>query len=300
MKNKYVFAAVLLLAIFLAGTGLTWIYVSRQTDSSPECNFTIITSFYPMYIAAENIVGDSEVELMNLSEPTTGCMHDYQLTTQDMKKLSTADVFIVNGGGIENFLADVAKQYPQLNMINACETIDLMDENAHAWMSIPNYMEQVREITAGLVKADRKHSKEYKANCDAYLSKLEKLNRKQQDVAAKTKGKKLVIFHEAFAYIAKDFGMEICADMDLDEERQISAGEVKNIVKQINENDASMILAEKQYGQEMSEAVKRETGVDVVYLDTCVRGPYHADSYLKAMQSNQKLLNQACEKSDQE
>ena len=282
MKNKYVFAAFLLLAIFLTGTGLTWIYVSHQTDSSSDRSFTIITSFYPMYIAAENIVGDLGVELMNLSEPTTGCMHDYQLTTQDMKKLSAADVFIVNGGGIENFLADVAKQYPELNMIYACETIGLMDENAHAWMSISNYMEQVRAITDGLVKADRNHSEEYKENCEAYLSKLERLKQKQQDVAVKTKGKKIVIFHEAFAYIAKDFGMEICASMDLDEERQIS--------------DASMILAEKQYGQEMSEAVKQETGVDVVYLDTCVRGPYHADSYLEAMQSNQKLLNQACEK----
>lgn len=58
-----------------------------------------------MYIAAENIVGDAEgVTLTNLSEPQTGCMHDYQLTPEDMKLLSRADVFIVNGGGIENFV----------------------------------------------------------------------------------------------------------------------------------------------------------------------------------------------------
>lgn len=296
MKNKYVFTAVLLLVIFLSGAGLTWIYIQSQTDDGAEDKFTVITSFYPMYIAAQNIVGDCKnVELSNLSEPTTGCMHDYQLTTQDMKKLSVADAFIVNGGGIENFLADVAKQYPELAMINACENVSLLDENAHAWMSIPRYMAQVREITDGLVKADRKHSKEYQANCDEYLGKLEQLNSQKQAVAARLKGKNIVIFHEAFAYIAKDFGLHISASLDLDEERQVSAGEVKNIVNQINSHQVAMVLAEKQYGQEMSEAVQAETGVKVVYLSTCVRGDYRADSYLEAMQDNLELLESAVE-----
>lgn len=296
MKNKYVFTAVLLLVIFLSGVGLTWIYIQSQTDDGAEDKFTVITSFYPMYIAAQNIVGDCKnVELSNLSEPTTGCMHDYQLTTQDMKKLSVADAFIVNGGGIENFLADVAKQYPELTMINACENVSLLDENAHAWMSIPRYMAQVREITDGLVKADRKHSKEYQANCDEYMGKLEQLNSQKQAVAARLKGKNIVIFHEAFAYIAKDFGLHISASLDLDEERQVSAGEVKNIVNQINSHQVAMVLAEKQYGQEMSEAVQAETGVKVVYLSTCVRGDYRADSYLEAMQDNLELLESAVE-----
>lgn len=296
MKNKYVFTAALLLVIFLAGTGLTWIYTTRQMDHGEGDKFTVITSFYPMYIAAENIVGDcKDVELSNLSEPTTGCMHDYQLTTQDMKKLSAADAFIVNGGGIENFLADVAKQYPGLAIINACENISLLDENAHAWMSISRYMAQVREMTDGLVKADRKHRKAYQANCDKYLGKLEKLNEQKQAVAAKAKGKNIVIFHEAFAYIAEDFDMGVSACMDLDEERQVSAGEVKNIVNQINRGDVSMVLAEKQYGQEMSEAVQKETGVKVVYLSTCVRGDYSADSYLEAMRENLELLGSAME-----
>ena len=83
--------------------------------------------FYPMYVAAENVIGDVEgVTLENLSEPQTGCLHDYQLTAVDMKLLSKADVFIVNGGGIESFLSDVAESYPNLKIIQACDGIELL------------------------------------------------------------------------------------------------------------------------------------------------------------------------------
>lgn len=91
---------------------------------------TVVTSFYPMYIAALNIVDGVEgVRLENLSEPQTGCLHDFQLTPEDMKLLSTADVFVINGGGIESFMSDVAKAYPKLDVVEACEDVALLSED---------------------------------------------------------------------------------------------------------------------------------------------------------------------------
>ena len=165
MKRTYRFAAALLLVMALASILLTNLYVraardtgnniqkaadntGKETGASVQDSretFSVITSFYPMYIAAKNIIGDCEgVTLENLSEPQTGCMHDYQLTTEDMRRLSAADVLIVNGGGIESFLADVAAQYPKLAIINASEHTALLDDNAHAWMSISEHRIQVR------------------------------------------------------------------------------------------------------------------------------------------------------------
>lgn len=103
MKNKYVFVTVLLLVLLLTGAGLTQLYVKEETKQQ-DSELMVVTSFYPMYIAAMNVIGDTPgVDLQNLSEPQTGCLHDYQLTPADMKLLSGADVFIVNGGGIESF-----------------------------------------------------------------------------------------------------------------------------------------------------------------------------------------------------
>ena len=129
MKNKYVFTAVLLAVILFVGNMLTMVYVrtEQSREQLKEGNLLVVTSFYPMYVAAENVIGDVEgVTLENLSEPQTGCLHDYQLTAADMKLLSKADVFIVNGGGIESFLSDVAESYPNLKIIQACDGIELL------------------------------------------------------------------------------------------------------------------------------------------------------------------------------
>ena len=100
--------------------------ISSKTDGNDT--FNVVTSFYPVYIAAKNVIGDVEgVELHNLTEPQTGCLHDYQLTPQDMISLSHADLFLVNGGGIESFLSDVFTSYPELPVAEASEGIDFLE-----------------------------------------------------------------------------------------------------------------------------------------------------------------------------
>ena len=117
-KNKYVFVLVMLVAITVVSGLLTNIYVRESGSKQEEQTLTVVTSFYPMYIAALNVIGDTDgVHLQNPSEPQTGCLHDFQLTPEDMKLLSKADVFIINGGGIESFMKDVAKSYPDLTII---------------------------------------------------------------------------------------------------------------------------------------------------------------------------------------
>lgn len=310
MKHKYVFVAAMLLVLMAASIVLTDLYVRMEHSSGGGSHaghdhgsstgpgsgsgsgnsgedYDVLTSFYPMYIAAKNIIGDCDgVTLQNLSEPQTGCMHDYQLTTEDMQKLSYADALIVNGGGIENFLADVAKQYPELTVINACGQVELLENNAHAWMSIADHMTQVRTITEQLAALDTDHASVYEKNSRDYLKKLEALHQRQQETAQNWKAQKILIFHEAFDYIARDYGLTVSGCMDLDEERQVSAGEVADVLEQIREHGAGVILAEELYGRRMCETVQKEADVQVIYLDTCVRGDYGADSYLKAMEEN--------------
>ena len=309
MKNKYVFVTVLLLVLLLTGAGLTQLYVKEETKQQ-DSELTVVTSFYPMYIAAMNVIGD---------------------TPADMKLLSGADVFIVNGGGIESFLSDVAADYKNLSIVNACEGLNLLSEedegeehahgdahedaaeehihgdtedthedghnhgdvNAHAWMSIALYKQQVKNILEGLCRIDPKHQDAYESNAKEYLAKLEDLESEQQSLKEELAGKHIVIFHEAYAYVAEDYDMEISYTMDLDEERQVSAGEVADVMGAIEKNDISVVLAEELYGKDMGDTVERETDAKVCYLDTLTRGEYEKDSYLDAMRHNMELLKEA-------
>lgn len=293
MKNKYVFVTVMLVVLLFLGVGLTEIYVNH-TEEKEDGQYTVVTSFYPMYIAALNVVGENDhIRLENLSEPQTGCLHDYQLTPADMQLLSTADAFIINGGGIESFLGEVAEQYPDLTIINASEQVDLIEDNAHAWMNIEDYMTQVKTIEAELSAADPADTEQFSENADAYLAKLSSLKEQADAVKPLTEGKNIVIFHEAYEYVAEEFGMQVSYVMDLDEERQVSAGEVADVVRTVTDGGVRVILAEELYGKDMGDTVESETDAKVCYLDTLVRGDYDADSYLNAMQQNITLLKEA-------
>lgn len=326
MRNKYVFVLVLLFSILVVSFGFTNIYVSQHQQTKDE-DFVVVTSFYPMYIATMNVIGETDgVTLKNLSEPQTGCLHDFQLTPADMKLLSTADVFVINGGGIESFMEDIAKQYPELVIIEACEGIELLceeeahghesvndgthdtheedghgddahedhnhDVNAHAWMSVANYRKQVENIAAGLSKAAPQMSESFLANAKDYDRKLEDLQVDQEALLSLTLGKEAILFHCAYDYVAEDLGLEVAFCMDLDEERQVSAGEVAEVLEVIEHHGVKYIFAEALYGTDMCEMVQKEADVKVIYLDPLNRGEYDRDSYLDGMRNNLKLLKE--------
>ena len=313
MKNKYVFVAFMLSVILLVSFGLTNIYVSQ--NESAEEDFVVVTSFYPMYIATMNVIGDTEgVTLKNLSEPQTGCLHDFQLTPEDMKLLSKADVFIINGGGIESFMEEIAKQYPELVIIEACEGMELLceeheheeeeeehvheeahnhDVNAHAWMSVELYRMQIQNITEGLIEADPVHGEAYLANQALYDGKLSKLQEQQEELQLLLQDQSAIMFHCAYDYIAMDYGLDVAFCMDLDEERQVSAGEIAEVLGVIESEKVSYIFAEELYATSICTMIQEEVDVHVVYLDPLTRGEYEADSYIQGMSKNMELIKEA-------
>lgn len=339
MKNKCKFVGIMFLCILIVCTLAVMAYehtagmkgaaggasnASGNTKNTDEADdmLTVVTSFYPMYIATLNIVDGVEgVRLENLSEPQTGCLHDFQLTPEDMKLLSTADVFVINGGGIESFMSDVAKAYPKLDVVEACEDVALLseddadsdhdhdheadaesdsahdhghgDENAHAWMSVPRYRTMVQTIASRLAEKDAKRADEYYANAKAYDAKLAVLEEKINSIKSLTNGQNIIIFHEAYAYVADDFSMNACYLLDLDEERSVSAGEIKQVIGAIKDDGVSVILAEELYGKSMGDTVSRETDVHVIYIDPLNRGEYDKDSYLDGMEHNIELIKEA-------
>ena len=309
MKKKTVFVIVLLISLIAISAAVIAISIystdTKEVDADND-KFTVVTSFYPMYIAALNVTDGADINLYNLSEPQTGCLHDYQLTTDDMKLLSTADVFIVNGGGMEAFLSDVTEQYPDLTVIDTSVGVvevggdepDISDndssseetDNAHYWMSIANYIIQVENIAAGLSGIDMPNADLFSKNAATYISKLQQL---QSEVDNSLQGSKVVLFSEAYEYLAKDFGLDVRYVLDLDEEKDISARELADTIDVVKNENVPVIIAEKQYGEKMANAVMKETDVMSVYLDTIIRGDYDKDEYINRMKKDIELLKGA-------
>ena len=157
----------------------------------------ILTSFYPIYVMTLNVVGETPgVRVECMSEPVVGCLHDYQLTPADLKALGAADIFVINGAGMETFVEKALKQSPHLKVIEATKGMKLaFADNPHVWVSIGGAMEETRAIARGLAEADPAHAAAYLANAAAYEARLEKLRREMHAALDGLKHREIITFH---------------------------------------------------------------------------------------------------------
>jgi zinc transport system substrate-binding protein len=128
------------------------------------------------------------------------------------------------------------------------------------------------------------------------MQQLSGLTEQEAGLRQKTSGQKVALFHEAYAYLAQELDMQVVYVMDLDEERQISAGEVTEVLDAVGEEQIALILAEEDYGRDMGDVVEAQCDVRVLYLDTLVRGQYEKDSYIRHMTENLQMIETAVER----
>ena len=296
MKRWGTICFVLFLGLALVGCGTV-------PQSGEKKGFRIVTSFYPMYIDVINIAkGIEGVEVVNMTKPQTGCLHDYQLTTEDMRTLESADVFVVNGSGMESFLDKALEQNKNLRIIDASKSEDihlLMDDgepNPHVWMSITYAIEQVKAITFQLCEADPAHDKEYRKNALDYVMKLDALREEMHNELDNLPNKDIVTFHEAFPYFAKEFKLNIVSVVEREPGTEPSPRELEQVIAQVESLPVKALFAEPQYSPGAAETIARETGGKVYSLDPVVTGDATEeamDAYINTMRKNAETLKEA-------
>lgn len=261
---------------------------------------TIAASFYPMYIFTLNIAKDiPNVKVINMTKPTTGCLHDYTVTPSDMKNLEEAQFFIINGAGMESFMDKVTQQFPYLKTIDSSEGIQLIkgegdqEDNPHLWVSISNAILQVKNIGNQLSALDPDNAAKYKANTDAYIKKLEAQRDKMHKALDEIKNRDIITFHEAFTYFAKEFNLNIAGVIEREPGSEPSPKELDNTIKTVNKLNIKALFAEPQYPAKAAAAIAKETGAKVYTLDPAVSGPMNADAYINIMDNNLKTLKEA-------
>lgn len=294
----------ILTIVFAASMLLTGCNNSAESNNSIESNnkLTIVTSFYPMYISTLNIVKDiPDVEVINMTAPQTGCLHDYSLSTKDLKTLINADIFVINGAGMESFLDDVIDEYSDLKIIEASNGISLIEDtdhdvNPHVWVSISKNIEEVSNIAKELSAFDPNHASEYEANADAYIAKLENLRTEMHAALDNVNNKDIITFHEAFPYFAEEFNLNIAGVIEVEPDSEPSAKEVENIISIINEKNIKALFTEPQYSSKIADTIAKETGASIYTLDPIVTGDANEnayDDYIVKMQENLNTLKEA-------
>ena len=211
MKKKIL----IIMLIIAVAIGIAIWVTTRKHEEVKNDNLKIVTSFYPIHVMTANITQNvPDVELVNMTEANVGCLHDYTISTTDMKKIEKADIYIQNGLGLESFMDKIISAYPELKVIDTSADISnkIQDENEtnpHIWTSIENYIKQVETICQKLCEYDNKNAKTYKANCESYLQKINQEKQKYENQLQKLNGAKAICLNEGLEYLLQELKMQV-------------------------------------------------------------------------------------------
>ncbi len=322
MKRSYIAVAVLTLFC----VGLIAVGCGKKETAEKR---TVLCTTFPIYQITRNVVKDREgVDVQLMLPSQLGCPHDYALTPQDMQKLAKAEVLVVNGLGLEEFLGapvhnandklivvDSSEgigqtlQYAEGHSCSVCETSAQDSEhdadghhhhhhhhsqaNPHLFASPRMVAKLALNIAAQLSKADPTGKNAYTENAKAYAEKMSELADEMAALGKRLQNNRIVPTHGIFDYLARDMGLEVVAVMQA-HGQEPSAAEMLELVRTIREKKAGGIFTEPQYPQETASVLAQETGANVAMLDPVATGPDDAplDYYETVMRKNMKTLEE--------
>ena len=165
------------------------------------------------------------------------------------------------------------------------------DIDPHAFQSVPNVKIYVQNIANAFCTADAAGCDAYKANAAAYTAELDAVDTEiRAAIAAIPEAKRTIITsHDAFGYLAHEYGLSFLAPEGITTEADPTAADVAELIRQVREDKASAIFVENITNTRLIEQIASETGLTVggrLYSDALSAADGPASTYLDLMRYN--------------
>lgn len=300
--KQYRAVAAMLAAILLLSVGLTVLTGGFSFGSEQADGKTVLATTYPIYVAAQNILGDdTSVTLHRLDGAASGCLHDYQLSPADRRRSQEADLILMNGAGAESFLHGLIEES---KCVDTSANLDLLcaehehdhahaegdhhhEEayNEHIWLSPARYAKQVEAVLKALCILNPEMTAVYEENAYTYYRKIDRIAFEVETYRRALSGKPCILFHDSMSYLAADLGLDVKLTLSVEGESGLSAADLRQVEALAAEFPDLLLFYDGQYPQRYDGV-----GGTAVVLNTAVIGEGSADDWLTAMQHNMKQI----------
>jgi ABC-type Zn uptake system ZnuABC Zn-binding protein ZnuA len=234
-------------------------------------------------------VGGTHVDVVSLVPPG-GEVHTFDPTPSDLGKVADADLIVMNGLGLDDWLGAMARDSGSGATIVALgedlDGVDYLGEgeavNPHLWLDVRLGMRYAERIGESLAAIHPDDAALFATGTESYHARLDTLDAwaREQLAAIPEADRRIVSFHEAFPYFAAAYDLEIVGTVIDAPGQDPSAGEIAALVEAIRASGAKAIFSEAQFSPDLVETVAQEAGVAVesnLYSDSVGDPP--ADTY---------------------
>ena len=245
----------------------------------------VLTSFYPMYDFACKIGGDC-IDVTNMV-PSGTEPHDWEPSTNDLKNLEKADVFIYNGADMEPWADDLlVSRSDTLRVVEASENVELRttdgehehahehedadhhhgDFDPHVWLDPENAKIEMEAIRDALCAADPENSTVFQSNYEKYAAELDALDAEFREKLAPLPNRTIVVAHEAFGYLCDAYGLTQVGIEGLSPDSEPDPGRMAEVIDFVREHSISTLFFEELVSPKVAEAIASETGAQAKML----------------------------------
>jgi zinc/manganese transport system substrate-binding protein len=271
--------------------------------AAAEARLNVVASFSIVGDFARE-VGGERIALTTLVGPD-GDSHVYRPTPDDVRRVAEASLVIINGLGLEGWLPRlVSAAGNHARIVTATDGIAPRrpagghDVDPHAWQSVPNARVYVANIRDALMAADPAGAAIYRANAEAYLARLDELDREVRAAVARIPAsrRRVISTHDAFGYFADAYGIAFIAPQGVSTDSEVGARDLAAIVRQVRAEAVPAVFLENISDPRLMHQIAAETGARIggtLYSDSLTAENGAAPTYIDLVRHNIKALTDA-------
>lgn len=279
------------------------VFLLAFTGCAQQESVQIVATTMPVYDFTVRLCAGTDLQVGQLVTESVSCLHDYSLQVRQMRMLEQAQLVVLSGGGLEDFLD--AALLSSHNIVDASAGIDFLcgdhdhesehdhghshASDPHIWLSPVLAQEMAQNICTGLSAAYPEYSEYFLENLQLLLQDLQALQAYGVASLSTLSSRELVTFHDGFAYFAQAFDLQILRAIEEESGREASAAELIDMIHTVEDAQLSAIFTECNGSVSAAEIIAAETGCSIYSLDMAMSG----SSYFDAMYRNIETIKEA-------
>lgn len=253
----------------------------------------IATTIFPLYDIVNEISGDAFRVVLLLPPGTSE--HLFEPTPTTLRQLSEAQIVFAVGHGLDDWLQTLAPDRERIVVVD--EDISLKassDEekgspDPHYWLTLQNGAAIAKTINKSLVARFPALDETITQRTDRYITQLLSEDKKLKQLTADLSQKKMVTFHDAWAYFAEAYGLQIVGTFEPSPGREPTPQYLSRIKETMATHALSVIYTEPQFSSNLIASFAKDYDVRLAELDP-VGGFEKNNSYIKLITTNVQTI----------
>jgi len=293
--------ALIVIVFALTASALLLVLTGNSQQNGKTGKLKVVTSIFPLTDITKNIAGD-KVEIVQLL-PAGASEHTFELNIEQRRELEGADLGIIVGAGLDDKWAGPLFKEQGSEVLDLSGAVELRrnDEDEieaygefdpHYWLTVQNAKIIATVITDKLAELDKTNTDLYRSNLADYLAQLDILQGDINRTLNNISTRKLITFHEAFAYFAEEFNLEVVATIEPFPGKEPTSQYLAEVVRIVQGNNVGALFKEPQLSDSVVKSLAEDYGITVYTLDP-VGGIDQRTSYVELMRYNAATIAQA-------